>query len=81
MIYSNTRDTNWKFPDLWYSFSIEKSANLSMKFIMIDTMIMMGARDTENLPNFDTINYQKLQDEWFEKEVASCESTYCIVVG
>ena len=51
-----------------------------MKFIMIDTMIMMGARDTENLPNFDTVNYQKLQDEWFEKEVASCESTYCIVV-
>ena len=51
-----------------------------MKFIMIDTMIMMGARDTENLPNFDTVNYQKLQDEWFEKEVASCESTYCMVV-
>jgi len=45
-------------PNLWYSYTIEKSDDLSMKFIFIDTNIMKGSGDTNNMPDSDIIDYQ-----------------------
>ena len=33
------------------------------------------------MPDKDVIDYEALQDDWLEKELGSCDSTYCIVAG
>ena len=57
-IYSNTQETNFKMPNLWYSYTIEKQNGLSMKLIMIDTNIMKGSSETINMPDSDVVDYQ-----------------------
>lgn len=47
--YSHVKDTTWKLPDLWYSFEIRKSENLTMTIIMIDTMIMQSKLRNQNI--------------------------------
>lgn len=46
-------DSNFKMPEFYYTLEIEKSKDLSMKLIMIDTMIMMNAKEVSKLPDAD----------------------------
>ena len=58
IIYTKTKDTNFYLPSFWYSFTIEKGADLTMTFMMIDTNIMKGSGDTNNLPDSDVYDYR-----------------------
>ena len=40
-------ESNWNFPWYWHTIQINKNDNLSMKLIMIDTMIMMNAGEVD----------------------------------
>lgn len=81
VVYSEERETSFKMPYFWYSFKIEKSKDLTMTVIMIDTMILMGNRETEQLPNYDTFDYREEHKKWLEKELQACATTYCLVFG
>ena len=80
VIYSNLMETNFKLPELWYSFTIEKET-FSMKMIMIDTMVMMNSRETHQLPGYPERDYRAEQNAWLEEELASCDADYCLVSG
>jgi hypothetical protein len=66
-------------PDMWYTIKLEKSEDLTLTIIMIDTNILIGLGDIINLPNSDTIDYKALQEEWLENELKKCDTTYCLV--
>ena len=80
MLYSNLMETNFKIPELWYSFTIEKET-FSMKMVMIDTMVMMDSRDTHQLPGYPERDYRAEQNAWLEEELANCDADYCLVSG
>ena len=56
-----------------------KAANLSIKIIFIDTMIMMEDELTLNLPDYDVFDYRAEQNQFLERELDLCSATYCIV--
>ena len=74
-------DSNFKMPAFYYTLEIEKTPDLSMKLIMIDTMIMMNAKEVSKLPDSDVRDYRQEQNEWLENELENCFATYCIVAG
>ena len=49
-------DSNFKMPAFYYTLEIEKTKDLSLKLIMIDTMIMMDGKEMSDLPDYDTRN-------------------------
>ena len=74
-------DSNFKMPYYYHTIEIDKSPDLSMKLIMIDTMIMKKAGEVNKLPDADTRDYEQEQMEWLEHELETCFATYCIVAG
>merc|ERR1712037_68025 len=78
VIYSHQKETNFKFPDLWYTFTIEKP-KFSVKIIMIDTEIMMG--NVKRLPEYPERDYQGEQQQWLDEELENCYADYCLVGG
>ena len=54
-MYQNP-DTNFKMPAFYYTIEIEKNKDLSLKLIMIDTMIMLDSKEVSKLPDADIRN-------------------------
>ena len=73
--------SNFKMPYYYHTIEIEKSPDLSMKLIMIDTMIMNKAGEVDKLPDADIRDYFQEQLDWLEHELETCFATYCIVAG
>ena len=51
-----TPDSNFKMPAFYYTIEIEKTKDLSLKLIMIDTMIMLDSKEISKLPDADIRN-------------------------
>ena len=48
-----TPDSNFRMPAFYYTIEIEKTKDLSLKLIMIDTMIMQDSKEISKLPDAD----------------------------
>ena len=75
--YENQKISQW--PLLWLIQWLCK-VSLGIK-IYCNIYLSENSDDIKNLPDKDKIDYQTLQNEWLEKEIEKCDSTYCIVAG